>query len=86
MQAGPLTHADPSANAEITSQAGESRALVALTAQRTDRRIVQSRRHAPFLAHMLAIKDRHPQARLRRRIAPREAIAAYRSAAALTAG
>jgi hypothetical protein len=41
-------------------------------------------RQAPFLAHLLAVKDQHAQTRERRRAAPAEAIAAYRATAALT--
>jgi len=41
-------------------------------------------RQAPFLAQLLAIKDQHPQTRRRRRAEPEDAIAAYRTAAALT--
>jgi len=38
---------------------------------------------APFLAQLIAMKDGHPQARLRRRIAPSEATAVYRATARL---
>lgn len=37
-------------------------------------------RQAPFLAQLIATKDRHPQMRERRRAEPSEAIAAYRAA------
>ena len=38
-------------------------------------------RQAQFLAHLIAMKDQHPQTRERRRAEPGEAIAAYRAAA-----
>jgi hypothetical protein len=41
-------------------------------------------RQAAFLAQLLATRDHHPQTRERRRAEPREALAAYRAAAALT--
>jgi hypothetical protein len=41
-------------------------------------------RQAPFLAHLLATKDQHPQTRERRRAGADEALAAYRTIAALT--
>ena len=44
----------------------------------------QAYRQAPFLAHLLATKDQHPQTRERRRAEPNEAIAVYRAAVALT--
>jgi hypothetical protein len=37
-------------------------------------------RQAPFLAQLIATKERHPQMRERRRATPTEAIAAYRAA------
>jgi hypothetical protein len=63
----------------------ESRALVAPmplveSAERTARY-----RSAPFLAQLVATKDRHPQTRERGRAEPAMASAAYRAAAALTA-
>ena len=42
-------------------------------------------RYAPFVAHLVATKDQHPQTRERRRADPNDALAAYRAAAALTA-
>ena len=39
--------------------------------------------HVPFLAHLLAVKGEHAQTRERRRVAPSEAIAAYRATAGL---
>ncbi|MBX6329718.1 MAG: hypothetical protein IRY89_14210 [Pseudolabrys sp.] len=38
---------------------------------------------APFLAHLIATKEGHPQARRRRRVAAGEATAAYRATARL---
>lgn len=40
-------------------------------------------RQAAFLAHLIAMKDQHPQTRERRRADPDEAIAAYRAVAAM---
>lgn len=40
--------------------------------------------YAPFVAHLVATKDQHPQTRERRRADPRDALAAYLAAAALT--
>ena len=42
-------------------------------------------RQAVFLAHLIAVKDQHPQTRERRRAEPGEVIAAYRAVAAMTA-
>jgi len=41
-------------------------------------------RQAAFLAHLIAVKDQHPQTRERRRADPADAIAAYRTVAAMT--
>jgi hypothetical protein len=65
-------------------EAGESRALVALAPAAPLREAVARHHQAPFLAHLLAVKDQHPQTRARRRATPHEAIAAYRAAAGLT--
>lgn len=40
-------------------------------------------RQAPFLAQLIATKDKHPQTRERRRAHPADAIGAYRAAEAL---
>ena len=66
-----------------TEQAA-SRALVALTPANAAHRASECYRQAPFLAHLLATKDQHPQTRERRRAGPDEALAAYRTTAALT--
>jgi hypothetical protein len=42
-----------------------------------------SHRDALFLAQLIAVKNRHPQSRERRRAEPGEATAAYRATAAL---
>jgi hypothetical protein len=64
--------------------AEESRALVPVTPVTADGRDRSSHyRSAPFLAHLIATKDQHPQTRERRRVEPRDAVAAYRSIAAL---
>jgi hypothetical protein len=61
-----------------------SRALVALSPATAMREAPQAYCQAPFLAHLLAMKDQHPQTRERRRAEPNEAIAVYRAAVALT--
>lgn len=61
----------------------ESRALVALAPPARAIEAPALYRQAPFLAHLLAVKDQHAQTRERRRVAPQEAIAAYRATAAL---
>jgi hypothetical protein len=63
---------------------GESRALVALDPAGGSREWHADHRHAPFVAHLLAVKAQHPQTRERRRAEPTEALAAYRASAALT--
>jgi hypothetical protein len=65
------------------SESSEGRALVALAPSAPLREPVTRHREAPFLAQLLAVKDQHPQTRARRRVAPHEAIAAYRAAAGL---
>jgi hypothetical protein len=75
---------DPAAPAgEPAIAAGASRALVALAPAAPTRAIPAGTRQAPFLAHLLAVKDRHAQTRERRRADPQEAIAAYRATVAL---
>jgi hypothetical protein len=46
--------------------------------------LVSNFRQAPFLAQLIATKDKHPQTRNRRRAEPAEAIDAYRAAKAMT--
>jgi hypothetical protein len=67
-----------------TEQAAASRALVALTPANAAHRASECYRQAPFLAHLLATKDQHPQTRERRRAGADEALAAYLTTAALT--
>jgi hypothetical protein len=61
-----------------------SRELVALTPTFTPAPPM-GYRQAAFLAHLIAVKDQHPQTRERRRAEPGEAIAAYRAGQALVA-
>jgi len=61
----------------------EGRALVALDPL-SGRSGQATHRYAPFVAHLVATKDQHPQTRERRRAEPRDALAAYRATAALT--
>jgi hypothetical protein len=70
-------------HAASAEQPAESRALVAL-APAADPREAPGYRQAGFLAHLIAVKDQHPQTRERRRAEPNEALAAYRATAALT--
>ena len=60
-----------------------SRALVALAPVLPTREPSVRYRQAPFVAHLLAVKDQHAQTCARRRVTPAEAIAAYRATAAL---
>ena len=46
--------------------------------------LVSTFRQAPFLAQLIATKDKHPQTRQRRRAEPAEAIDAYRAVEAMT--
>jgi hypothetical protein len=71
-------HADESAHCE-------SRALVALGPLPDWRGQPSGHCYAPFLAHLVATKDQHPQTRERRRATPSDAMTAYRAAAALNA-
>ena len=61
----------------------ESRALV-VTEMAATTQTAPVYREAAFLAHLIATKDQAPQTRERRRAEPGEAIAAYRTAIALT--
>ena len=67
-----------------TEQVAANRALVALTPAAAAHRGPEPYRQAPFLAHLLATKDQHPQTRERRRAGADEALAAYHTTAALT--
>lgn len=78
------TTVEGAAPAQAPQAAPESRALVALTPPSAPGQAAVRYREAPFLAHLLAVKDGHAQTRERRRAAPAEAIAAYRATAALT--
>jgi hypothetical protein len=60
----------------------ESRALVT-TQPTADREPGTIYRQPAFLAHLIAMKEQHPQTRERRRAEPGEAIAAYRAGNAL---
>ncbi len=61
------------------------RALVVLATVPRPREASARYQQAAFLAHLLAVKDQHAQTRERRRVAPAEAIAAYRATAGLSA-
>lgn len=64
-----------------TDSDGDCRALVALAPAAARRH--PTPRPAAFLAHLIAVKQQHPQTRERRRAAPAEATSAYRKAMAL---
>jgi hypothetical protein len=59
--------------------AAESRALVALAPAAAAHATPENYRQAPFLAHLIAMKEQLPQTRERRRAEPQEALAAYRA-------
>lgn len=73
----------PQQSSEATES--ESRALIALDPLRGRPQQMTAHRYAPFIAHLVATKDQHPQTRERRRADPVDAMAAYRATAALTA-
>jgi hypothetical protein len=75
--------ADP-AGPGSAPQAAENRALILVTPAAAPPAGTARYRQVAFLAQLLAIKNQHPQTRERRRATPREAVAAYRAAAALT--
>jgi hypothetical protein len=79
-----LTDSDqPSAAApEIVKDAG-GRALLVLEPEREILGAVAGFRQAPFLAQLIATKDKHPQTRERRRAHPADAIGAYRAVEAM---
>lgn len=72
------------ADLPLAAPATQCRALVALAPPAPVSRASAHYRQAPFLAHLLAGKDQHAQTRERRRVAPQEAVAAYRATAGLT--
>jgi hypothetical protein len=86
MRIGEIRQASPgpaSVTGEPAAEASASRALVRLAPAAQTRTIRAGNRQAPFLAHLLAVKDQHAQTRERRRADPQEAIAAYRATAGL---
>jgi len=60
-----------------------SHALVVTTPAGPLRKPQWNRLQAPFLAQLIAVRDRHPQMRQRRCAEPNEAIASYRRTLAL---
>lgn len=72
-------------DAERHDARSDSHALIVTGVADIARPPIASYRPAAFLAHLIATKDQLPQTRERRRGDPREAIAAYRATAALTA-
>lgn len=59
--------------------AGPGRALMVLTPAAERRPRIAVHRASAFVAHLIAIKDQHPQTRERRRAEPDVATRAYRS-------
>jgi hypothetical protein len=59
------------------------RALLVIEPEREILGVAASFRQAPFLAQLIATKDKHPQTRERRRAHPADAIGAYRAVEAL---
>ena len=78
------TQVIPSDSSEAGKSASDSRALVALSPVGDAPELTVGYRSAPFLAHLVATKDQHPQTRERRRADPDVVMAAYRATAALT--
>jgi hypothetical protein len=80
----PSVTATRSIESSAAERAEESRALVPATPTVADGRDLSSNyRPAAFLAHLIAVKDQHPQTRERRRVEPHDAVVAYRATAAL---
>jgi hypothetical protein len=65
--------------------AAASRALVVVEAPEPTQDRPMAYRNAPFLAQLIATKDKLPQTRSRRRAEPAEAVAIYRAVAKLVA-
>jgi hypothetical protein len=73
----------PRERAEARAALPSSRALIATTPAAPLRTPTLNCRQAPFLAQLIATRDRLPQTRERRCTEPSEAIAAYRRILAL---
>ena len=78
-------HAGSALENDVELTGSESRALVVLDPLQGHSGQPANHRYAPFVAHLVATKDQHPQTRERRRADPNDAVAAYRATAALTA-
>lgn len=59
------------------------RALMVVEPSHSAPELVSNFRQAPFLAQLIATKDKHPQTRARRRAHPTDAIGAYRAVEAM---
>lgn len=70
------------ANPELVKDVA-GRALLVIEPQQAAA-LVSHFRQAPFLAQLIATKDKHPQTRDRRRAEPADAIDAYRAVKAMT--
>ena len=70
------------ATSAIVKDAG-GRALIVVEPAHEALSVATTFRQAPFLAQLIATKDKHPQTRERRRALPAEAIGAYRAVNAL---
>jgi len=73
----------PAAEAAPAEDRAENRALIAIEPAAEPRQPPALYRQAPFLAQLIATKERLPQTRERRRAAPGDVIAAYRATAKL---
>jgi len=76
------------ADAPAHEPKAESRALVVVAppaVEESNQGRPMAYRDAPFVAQLIATKDKLPQTRAKRRAEPQEALAAYRNAARLVA-
>ena len=80
-----LDEAEKTAGEGSALSQAPGRALVVLAPTPRSPEASARYQQAAFLAHLLAAKDQHAQTRERRRVAPAEAIAAYRATAGLSA-
>ena len=77
-----LTESDESAAGPDVFKDSAGRALLVIEPSKPTPP-VSAFRQAPFLAQLIATKDKHPQTRTRRRVEPAVAIDAYRAVEAM---